>query len=124
MEDTFGRRVLERLGPGSLNWEDDVHYASFVMSDGDNVQWVMGNFVVGGQAGSYYANPRRGEVPLGGTRPLADLAQLAPYCLEELAARATPRDDFILFGGGYYYPDWFGSARRDGGGGLHPCARC
>ncbi len=24
MKDTFGRRLLERLGPGSLNWEDDV----------------------------------------------------------------------------------------------------
>lgn len=88
-----------------LTWQDDVHYATYLMSDGDNVQWVMGNFVRGPEAASYYGNPRRGEAPLGWTLPTMDLAQCSPYTLEDIVRSATPNDAFVLFGGGYYYPD-------------------
>jgi len=105
---------LRRPAPRSLwelPWERDVHYAAFVMSDGDNVQWLMGDFQEGRER-SWWSSPDRGSVPVGWTTCSADLAQLCPYSLEQLYATATPRDDFLLFGGGYYYPDEFGQNRK------------
>jgi hypothetical protein len=105
---------LRRPAPRSLwelPWERDVHYAAFVMSDGDNVQWLMGDFQDGRER-SWWASPDRGSVPVGWTTCTADLAQLCPYSLERLFATATPKDDFLLFSGGYYYPDEFGRNRK------------
>jgi hypothetical protein len=96
-----------------------VHYVAFLMSDGDNVQWMMGNFLGGSQGPSYYESPRRGELPLGWTFPYVELAQLCPYALEELFERATPQDDFVLYGGGYFYPDRYGARRQEACLALH-----
>jgi hypothetical protein len=89
----------------------DTRYVSFVMSDGDNVQWLMMNFCLGREAQQYWASPERGKIALGWTICAADLLQLCPYTLDHLRDTATHNDDFLLFGGGYYYPDWFGKDR-------------
>ena len=94
-----------------LKWEDDVHYVAFLMSDGDNVQWLMGNFAGGTEGHWYYESPARGKFPFGWTFPYANLAQLCPYTLVDLFARATPNDDFVPYGNGYLYPDHFGAKR-------------
>lgn len=91
----------------------DTRYVSFVMSDGDNVQWLMLNFCKGEEAQQYWACPDRGQMPLGWTLPAADLLQLCPYTLDYLRETASPNDDFMLLGGGYYYPDHFGEARPE-----------
>jgi hypothetical protein len=108
----------ERLRPRTsvslwdLKWEEDVHYASFVMSDGDNVQWLMGDFVDGTEK-SWWASSARGRFAMGWTFCYADLAQLCPYTLDYLYATASPGDELILAGGGYYYPDLFGASRPE-----------
>lgn len=89
----------------------DTRYVSFIMSDGDNVQWLMLNFCKGPEAKQYWASPARGKIALGWTLCAADLLQLCPYTLDYLRDTAAPNDDFLLFGGGYYYPDWFGKDR-------------
>jgi hypothetical protein len=94
-----------------LRWEEGVHYAAFLLSDGDNVQWLMGNFSGGSEGPSYFESPLRGQFAFGWTFPYADLAQLCPYALVDLFHRATPQDDFVLYGAGYYYPDRFGEKR-------------
>jgi len=92
-----------------LDWGDGYHYATFVMSDGDNVQWVMGNFFSGSEGRYYYGDPQRGHIPLGWGIPGPSLLQLAPRTLQEIFTRATPNDDFIFYnGGGYFYPDLYG----------------
>ena len=127
-----------------LRWETNVHYVTFLMSDGDNVQWLMGNFAGGSEGRWYYESPARGAVgtarrerdgavergyragalglprprrrggfPCGWTFPYVDLAQLCPYVLADLFRRATPNEDFVLYGGGYYYPDRFGMRRPE-----------
>lgn len=110
---TFARSKLRprrRSSLWGLSWEDDVHYVSFVMSDGDNVQWLMGNFMED-ESRCWWANSYRGQKPMGWTVCYTDLAQLCPYALEYLFRTAKPRDDFILLSGGYYYPDFFGTRR-------------
>jgi hypothetical protein len=96
-----------------LDWGDGRHYASLVLSDGDNVQWLMGNFTGGPEAPSYYANPSRGKIPFGWGVSGPSLAQLSPRTLAEILGRATPNDDFVFYsGGGYFYPDLYGKARE------------
>ncbi|HOX37749.1 MAG TPA: GxGYxYP family putative glycoside hydrolase [Candidatus Brocadiia bacterium] len=109
------RREDNRAQLADLVWEDGVSYVSFVMSDGDNVQWLMGNFAGGGEGHYYYDSDARGRFPMAWTLPPMDLAQCCPYALEHLFASATGNDDFIFFGGGYFYPDWFGRKRTERG---------
>lgn len=101
-----------RVGYEDLDWESGVHYTTFLMSDGDNVQWLMGNFCGGAEAKYYWNNPARGQFAFGWTLCYVDLAQLCPYTLVKLMKEATPNDDFVLYGGGYYYPDYFGEKRE------------
>ncbi len=103
-------RQSDRKTLWDIRWEDNVHYASFMMSDGDNVQWQMANFL-GGEEDSWWANRYRGQLPMGWSCCYVDLAQVCPYALEYLLSTAKPNDDFILMSGGYYYPDLFGSSR-------------
>jgi len=112
---TMGVRVPERCRRSwrDIQWETGVHYVAFLMSDGDNVQWLMGNFAGGSEGRWYYESPARGKFPFGWTLCYADLAQVCPYTLGDLFSRATPQDDFVLYGGGYYYPDRFGEKRED-----------
>lgn len=97
----------------NLKWEDDVHYAAFVMSDGDNVQWLMGNFLMG--ENSWWGSPDRGKAPIGWTICSTDLAQVCPYTLDYLRTTAKPADDFVLMTGGYLYPDLYGASRPSAG---------
>ncbi len=99
------------LSFADLRWESGVHYATFIMSDGDNVQWLMGNFTGGSEGSSFYDSTARGRFPFGWTINYPNLAQLCPYVLEDLFAHATPRDDFVCYGNGYMYPDLFGEKR-------------
>jgi hypothetical protein len=105
-------RLPHPLSIWDLSWGDDVHYVTFIMSDGDNVQWLMGDFIED-QYKCYWSDPRRGSLPIGWTCCYADLAQLCPYALDYLFQTASPQDDFVLYGGGYYYPDLFGTHHPD-----------
>ena len=97
----------------ALDWGDGSHYVNFTLSDGDNVQWVMGNFTGGDEAPRYYGNPKRGTIPFTWSLPVASLCQLSPRTLAEILGKATPNDDFIQFNGaGYFYPDLYGKARN------------
>jgi hypothetical protein len=91
----------------------DTRYVAFVLTDGDNVQWLMLNFCKGQEASQYWACPERGRLPFGWTVPAMDLLQVCPYTLDYLRDTASPRDDLILLSGGYYYPDWFGQRRAE-----------
>lgn len=93
-----------------LDWGDGKHYAALVLSDGDNVQWEMANYARGPEGARYYNHPHRGQIPFGWGINAPTLAQLAPRMLEDILARASARDGFVLFGGaGYFYPDFYGT---------------
>ncbi len=91
----------------------DTRYVAFILSDGDNVQWLMLNFCKGKEAEQYWACPDRGRAAFGWTIPAMDLLQVCPYTLDYLRDTASPRDDVVLLSGGYYYPDWFGQRRTE-----------
>ena len=90
------------LDPLALDWPEGTHYTAYVMSDGDNVQWLVGNFA----AHQYYwQSPVRGDFPFGWTIPTWSLYQIAPSVLHHVARTMTPVENVFSHGAGYYYPD-------------------
>lgn len=84
---------------------------AFVMSDGDNVQWLLNSFTDTDRG--WWASPHRGRIPM--TWEMAPLlAEFAPRVLAWFYARATAGggDDFVAgpSGHGYFFP---GHAGRD-----------
>lgn len=88
---------------------DDVHTVCFVMTDGDNVQWVLNDFAT---SDKWFGSQRRGEIHLGWTISPA-LCELTPsvmrYLYEQAANEPDGKDYFIAgpSGLGYIYPDKF-----------------
>ena len=81
---------------------DEERVVCFVISDGDNVQWLLNGFV---DAPGFWASPHRGRFAV--TWELApSLAEWAPRVLARLYRTATAADDFIAgpSGSGYYFP--------------------
>lgn len=75
---------------------------AFVVSDGDNLQWLLGGFT---EAPGFWASPRRGSMPV--TWELApQLRRWAPAADAWLRQSASPADAFVggPSGGGYYFP--------------------
>ncbi len=81
------------------------HTLCFIMTDGDNIQWLLGDFA---DNALWYGSPHRGQVPIGWTVSPA-LAELAPTVLKSLYDTAKAGDYFIAgpSGMGYLYPDDF-----------------
>lgn len=85
--------------------EDGVHYVTFVMSDGDNQQWLLGsNF----NAKNWFGSPYRGNFNLGWSLS-PSLYYLAPTVFNkyyEYATSSKYSDNFIVSpsGNGYIYP--------------------
>ena len=89
---------------------------AFVVTDGDNLQWLLNGFV---ESPGFWASAQRGRFPV--TWELAPiLARLAPRVGARLFRSATTNDDFIAgpSGAGYYFPsdapDAAGLARISG----------
>lgn len=89
--------------PERLETETGVHYVAFVMSDGDNVQWLTNDFC----EKRWYGSPHRGKFDM--TWDLSpSLAEVNPVAFNHLYAAAstgTHRDFFANAGGpGLIYP--------------------
>ncbi|MBC9797100.1 PA14 domain-containing protein [Sinomicrobium weinanense] len=83
----------------------DVHTVCFVISDGDNVQWLLGSH----DSPTSWNNPNRARVNLGWTTSPA-LAELAPIVYEKYVDNTltTPEGRNVLIAGpsgrGYHLP--------------------
>ena len=96
--------------PRGIDWSDTRSAVAFINSDGDNVQWQVGNYF---SNPGYWANSGRGKIPFGWSSCFTHLVQVCPEEIDALQASRSPNDSFIEWGGGYYYPDHFGSARAN-----------
>ena len=91
--------------PKNINYNDTLRYASFFLTDGDNIQWMMNNF----RNSTYYLNPDNQSVKMSYGLPVCNLGMIAPYQLSRLLSEQTPEGSVMEFcGGGYYYADDFG----------------
>jgi hypothetical protein len=85
--------------------EENKHYVTFVLSDGDNVQWMMGDYY---QSERTYGHPKRGSIPFGWSLS-PSMVDLAPEILQQYYIHKKENDVFTsgVSGAGYMYPDQY-----------------
>lgn len=111
----YDERQVPQIGgldPKTIDWSWEGACTALVMSDGDNVQWALGDFVANHRH-EYWDNSRRGEFPFSWTAPIMPLAQTAPGAADYLAATRSANNSLVEFGGGYIFPDFFGTKREE-----------
>lgn len=88
----------------------NVHTVCFIMSDGDNMQWVLNNFAT---ENKWYGSPLRGTFDIGWGLPPTAVDLIAPMTTY-LYDTMTERDEFImqLSGLGYTFPSKWDSTQR------------
>ena len=94
-------RIRQRPAPAVPAPDPAKHYVSFLITDGDNIQWMLGDFQSDAR---WYASPHRGNLGLGwGISPT--LVDLAPSVMRWYYDNAGT-DRFVVgpSGGGYLYP--------------------
>lgn len=80
----------------ALPEEKNVHYVSIIMSDGDNLQWAMGDY----DSNKFFSNPHRGEFAMGWMIPPA-MADLCPLLLRYYYQKASTLDRFVAGNSGH-----------------------
>lgn len=92
--------------------EDNVHYVSFVMSDGDNIQWMLNDLGENGKP--WFGNSNRGSFDMGWAIS-PSMMDLAPTVAERYYKDASEGDAFVVgpSGGGYMYPSRYPAAELD-----------
>lgn len=88
--------------------EDNVHYVTFIMSDGDNQQWLLGSNY---SSEKWYGSKNRGHFNLGWSLN-PSLYYLAPTVFNKYyeSANSSKYSDYYLVspsGNGYIYPSKF-----------------
>ncbi len=106
---SYRPRHLPAFDPKSIDRTDKRPCVAFMMSDGDNLGYMMAGF----WSKSFWGHPAHGQFPMGFSAALGDLAQTMPVVLDRLVETKPPRTSVIQFTGGYFYPDLFAADRTN-----------
>ncbi len=93
-----------------INFNDTVSFHSFVMSDGDNMQWTIGDFL---ENPAYLGNQDRDNIGLSWTLCPIELSVVSPFTWNSLAEVQKNNFSYLEYGGGYQYPDLFAVNRSN-----------
>jgi len=99
---------FKSLDPATIDYEKGNHFHSFLMSDGDNMQWTIGSFVL---SEAYWSNPYLTRVPVSFTSCPSNISMMAPDVYKEMVLTQKEDISVVEYGGGYHYPDLFASKR-------------
>lgn len=103
-------RKVKTLDPKTIDFSKPGSFYSFIMSDGDNLQWMQRRFFFDKR---YWANPSHGDFPMGWTSSLSMLSELLPDALDYMASTQPANSSIIEAEGGYNYVDQFGLLTPD-----------
>lgn len=111
---SFPIKDLTQKNVKEIKQEDGFHYVTFIMSDGDNQQWLLGSNY---NNKNWFGSPYRGKFNLGWSISQS-LYYLAPTVFEEYyksAKNSICNDNFVVSpsGNGYIYPSKFPSNKLD-----------
>jgi len=92
------------INPQFIDWDRGNKFVSFYLSDGDNIQWMMNDFV-----GGFYENGDVADVKMGFGIPVSNLNQMAPDQFNHIINSQHRNASLIeSLGGGYHYVDNYG----------------
>jgi hypothetical protein len=93
-----------------IDFSSKSSYHSYVMSDGDNIQWSMGGYI---DSDVYMANPNCSRLGISWSFCPTEMSIISPFMWNKAVERQYSCNTLIEYGGGYQYPDVFGSKRKD-----------
>ncbi|QHI69930.1 GxGYxYP domain-containing protein [Tichowtungia aerotolerans] len=98
------QQPFHRFDPKTIDFSDHSPAVAFYMSDGDNVQWMLGGFA---HHPFYWGSRLNGAYPLGWGMPFADLMQVGvePY---RYLQETQPQNTSVVLMPGYFFPDALG----------------
>ena len=99
---------LTEISPVGIDYFSNYSCHTYVMSDGDNMQWTMGNFI---DSDIYMGNSAIHDIGLSWTLCPVNLSIVSPVTWNELVGFQTPNFTYLEYGGGYQYPDLFAVMR-------------
>ena len=104
-------QLNDTINPLDLKWENNAHYTSFILSDGDNVQWTVNDFIYNP---GFWGDENRGAIPFGWGLPVVNEADINLLTLYTIAREKT-ENDYIMAGGinGPIYIDEYAVNRPD-----------
>lgn len=96
------------LNPQFIDFEQTgKRYVSYYLSDGDNIQWMMNDFI----GPDYYTHPEANNMKMGFGLPVDNLSMISPDTHQLLLDHQFPKTSIVqTFGGGYNYADTYGSS--------------
>lgn len=100
----FAPPPLRTVDPTAIDFDDPRPTMSFMLSDGDNLQWMMGAFF---HNEDYWADPRAQQGVMDFGVCLDALLQACPDAYRYLVD-TQPKLTVVQKCGGYFYPDLFG----------------
>lgn len=103
-------KSFRSVNPKRINFDIKNNYHSFVLSDGDNMQWTFGGFIANP---NYWANPYNSDVSMTFSTCAVNLAMAGTDVLGSLVESQKKNVSVLEYGGAYYYPDNFGEYRPD-----------
>lgn len=95
---------IEESTPSDSSLKNKLSLHSFVISDGDNMQWTMGDFI---DNPAYYGNSENNKVPISWTLCSINLSIVSTSTWNRIATSKHKNSSIIEYGGGYQYPDLF-----------------
>ncbi len=89
--------------------QENTHTVCFLMSDGDNIQWMLNLFA---DDSRWFGSENRGQMPIGWTIPpaMSELAPTVMHKLYEMSENTTSGRDYFVAGPSgntYNFPDFF-----------------
>jgi GxGYxYP putative glycoside hydrolase C-terminal domain/GxGYxY sequence motif in domain of unknown function N-terminal len=107
-------RVSQRADGRVPAAEPGTHHVAFLITDGDNIQWMLGDFQ---SSERWYASPLRGTLDLGWavSPSLVDVAPSVLRWYYDNASAGGHQDRFVVgpSGGGYLYPSMYPRGELD-----------
>ncbi|MDR1417160.1 MAG: hypothetical protein LBJ57_07060 [Prevotellaceae bacterium] len=90
--------------PKNIDYSRKKNFIAFYLTDGDNIQWMMNNFVE-----DFYSDGNAAQVKMGFGIPVGNLAMVSPPFLADIIGRQQDGCTIIeSLGGGYSYVDNYG----------------
>lgn len=98
-------KPFKKFDPRTIDFSDGAPSVAFYMSDGDNVQWMLGGFALHRY---YWGSQLNGAYPLGWGVPFADLMQVGVDTYNHLRQTQPEQTSMVLMPG-YFFPDELGA---------------
>ena len=103
-------KKAKEIALNEINFSDKSSFHTYVMSDGDNMQWTMASFL---DNPNYLGNTARDKVGLSWTLCPTNLSIISPFTWNAIADVQTKKFSYLEYGGGYQYPDLFAINRAN-----------